>query len=305
MKETNQKNKVAALRSAACAVTAHNAELAAHFKRGVAIFTEVPPISERLKCETNGAHRYIEDFATALKALARGCAPVKRTMKELRESCRDLILKLKETEKLLPDSVSEADRRAFLDGIELAETEEVSFYNLVTGESGAEPDFPHELYCQRIDNSVNSLKKKLTRLNIAIQHIERDLRRKAPPADLPPAPNEPAQPTGEPSGPKRQRRRPQTGELRQKDVARAFGVSRQTVARWEARQTEDGPDNASNPWGYYRSLRTNPELRTAFEMLSNQVKAYASAKEEAARRGVRFRITFVSFREEWIKHAKM
>ena len=48
MKETNQKNKVAALRSAACAVTAHNAELAAHFKRGVAIFTETPPISERL-----------------------------------------------------------------------------------------------------------------------------------------------------------------------------------------------------------------------------------------------------------------
>lgn len=186
MKETNQKNKVAALRSAACAVTAHNAELAAHFKRGVAIFTETPPISERLKCETNGAHRYIEDFATALKALARGCAPVKRTMKELRESCRDLILKLKETEKLLPDSVSEADRRAFLDGVELAETEEVSFYNLVTGESGAEPDCPHELYCQRIDNSVNSLKKKLTRLNIAIQHIERDFRRKAPPADPPP-----------------------------------------------------------------------------------------------------------------------
>jgi len=186
MKETNQKNKVAALRSAARAVTAHNAELAAHFKRGVAIFTETPPISERLKCETNGAHRYIEDFATALKALARGCAPVKRTMKELRESCRDLILKLKETEKLLPDSVSEADRRAFLDGIELAETEEVSFYNLVTGESGAEPDCPHELYCQRIDNSVNSLKKKLTRLNIAIQHIERDLRQ---PAAANPPPN--------------------------------------------------------------------------------------------------------------------
>ena len=179
------KNKVAALRSAACAVTVHNAELSAHFKRGVAIFTETPPISERLKCETNGAHRYIEDFATALKALARGCAPVKRTMKELRESCRDLILKLKETEKLLPDAVSEADRRAFLDGIELVATEEVSFYNLVTGESGAEPDFPHELYCQRIDNSVSNIKKQFTRLNIAIQHIERDLRRKAT-ADPPP-----------------------------------------------------------------------------------------------------------------------
>jgi len=180
------KNKVAALRSAACAVMSHNAELSAHFKRGVTIFTETPPISERLKCETNGAHRYIEDFATALKALARGAAPVKRTMKKLRESCRALILKLKEAEKLLPASVPEADRRAFLDSIELVATEEVSFYNLVTGESGAEPDYHHLLYCKRIDNSVSNIKKQFTRLNIAIQHIERDLRQKAPPADLPP-----------------------------------------------------------------------------------------------------------------------
>ena len=172
------KNKVAALRSAACAVMSHNAELSAHFKRGVAIFTETPPISERLKCETNGAHRYIEDFATALKALARGCAPVKRTMKKLRESCRALILKLKEAEKLLPASVPEADRRAFLDSIELVATEEVSFYNLVTGESGAEPDYHHFHYCKRINNSVRDIKRLFTRLNIAIQHIERDLRQK-------------------------------------------------------------------------------------------------------------------------------
>ena len=183
MKATLDRNKVSALQCAAGAVTDHNAELSSHLRRGIAIFTESPPISERLRCEANGAHKYIEDFATALKALPRGCAPVKRTMRRMRESCRELILDLKATERLLPDSVPEADRRAFLDSIELAASEELSFHNLVTGESGAEPDCPHFAYCRRINNSVNSIKKRFTQLNIAIQHIERDLRMKAPPAE--------------------------------------------------------------------------------------------------------------------------
>ena len=86
------------------------------------------------------------------------------------------------------------------------------------------------------------------------------------------------------------------------DVAEVFGVSRQTVVRWEPSQTEDGPDNISNPWGYYRSLRTNPELRDAFEMLSNQAKAYRSAKERARMLGGRFRMTFMKFKEDWLRH---
>ena len=175
--------KVSALQCAAGAVTDHNAELSSHLKRGLAIFTETPPISERLRCETNGAHKYIEDFATALKALPRGCAPVKRTLRNVRESCKELIRSLKETERLFPDSVPEADRRAFLDCIELVASEELGFYNLVTGESGAEPDCPHFAYCRRINNSVNSIKKQFTHLNIAIQHIERDLRIKASSAE--------------------------------------------------------------------------------------------------------------------------
>ena len=48
MKTKKEDIKVAALRSAARAIRAHNAELAAHLDRGVAIFTESPPISERL-----------------------------------------------------------------------------------------------------------------------------------------------------------------------------------------------------------------------------------------------------------------
>ena len=102
---------------------------------------------------------------------------------------------------------------------------------------------------------------------------------------------------------KRRGRRPRPGGLRQEDVAEVFGVSRQTVARWESSQTEDGPSNKSNPWGYYRSLRTNPELRGAFEMLSNQAKAYRSAKERARMLGGRFRMTFVGFKEEWHRHS--
>ena len=107
---------------------------------------------------------------------------------------------------------------------------------------------------------------------------------------------------GRPRPQKCRARRPRPGELRQEDVAEVFGVSRQTVARWEASQTEDGPGNASNPWGYYRSLRTNQELRGSFEMLSNQAKAYRSARERARMLGRRFRMTFVTFKEEWYKH---
>ena len=101
--------------------------------------------------------------------------------------CRVLIRKLKETERLLPSSVTEADRRAFLDGCEMVINEETIFANLVSGVSGTSPDCPHGVYCRRIDNSVNSIKKHLTELNIAIQHIERDLRS---PPNPPPPPNE-------------------------------------------------------------------------------------------------------------------
>jgi len=97
------------------------------------------------------------------------------------------------------------------------------------------------------------------------------------------------------------------GELTQEDVAKVFDVSRHTVIRWEREQTEDGSGNTSNPWGYYKSLRTNLELRDAFEMLSNQAKAYIDAKDKAKKQGKRFRMTFERFKEVWLSHnnAKM
>lgn len=97
-------------------------------------------------------------------------------------------------------------------------------------------------------------------------------------------------------------RRPRPGELRQEDVSAVFGVTRQTVVRWEDTQTVDGPDNTSNPWGYYRSLRTNPELRGSFEMLANMARAYLSARARAKCQGQRFRMSFVRFKEDWLRH---
>ena len=97
-------------------------------------------------------------------------------------------------------------------------------------------------------------------------------------------------------------RRPRPGELRQEDVAAVFGVTRQTVVRWEDTQTVDGPDNTSNPWGYYRSLRANPELRGSFEMLANMARAYLSARDRAKCQGQRFRMSFVRFKEDWLRH---
>ena len=99
------------------------------------------------------------------------------------------------------------------------------------------------------------------------------------------------------------RTRSKQGELSQEDVAKVFRTTRQTIIRWEKNQTEDGPGNKSNKWGYYKSLRTNPELRNAFEILSNATTAYFVAKDKATREGNRFRITFEKFNEAWGKHS--
>ena len=45
------------------------------------------------------------------------------------------------------------------------------------------------------------------------------------------------------------------------------------------------------------------ELRGGrFEMLANQARAYLAAKDLARRRGERFRMTFVRFKEDWFRH---
>jgi len=92
--------------------------------------------------------------------------------------------------------------------------------------------------------------------------------------------------------------------LTQAEVARDFGVSRQQVGKWEARQTADGPSNAANPYGYYKSLRTDPKLRDAYSLLANQAKAYNRLRAAAAAKGERFKIAFVRFQEQFLAHNK-
>ena len=91
--------------------------------------------------------------------------------------------------------------------------------------------------------------------------------------------------------------------LTQTAVAEDFGTTRQTIARWEDRQTEAGPGNKSNPYGYYRELRTNPALRGAYNLLAASAKAYRQARNEFLRKnpGKRFVVRFVRFNEEFMK----
>lgn len=87
-------------------------------------------------------------------------------------------------------------------------------------------------------------------------------------------------------------------ELTQEMVAKDFGVSRKTVNGWETRQTIDGPDNKSNKFGYYKSLRTNSDLRSAYDQLVQIVQMYKKACENAKKLGRRS-ITFVTFNEKF------
>jgi len=91
------------------------------------------------------------------------------------------------------------------------------------------------------------------------------------------------------------------GEITQEQVARDFGVSRSTVNRWEVNQTASGPENKSNKYGYYKELRTNPDLRGAYYELVNCVKRYQAEKRKSDKLGIRF-VTFVRFHEEWLTH---
>ena len=101
----------------------------------------------------------------------------------------------------------------------------------------------------------------------------------------------------------RRRVDPATGLVRPllRETARELGVSRSTVNRWEVNQTANGPENKSNKYGYYKELRTNPDLRGAYYELVNCVKRYQAEKRKADKLGIRF-VTFVRFREEWLTH---
>ena len=102
--------------------------------------------------------------------------------------------------------------------------------------------------------------------------------------------------------PKKQTAKRVPGTLTQERVASDFCVTRQTVSTWEKNQTVDGPENKSNHYGYYRSLRLNTDLRGAYDELVMQVKRYLKTKAAAEQNGERFQYTFVQFNESLAEH---
>lgn len=90
-------------------------------------------------------------------------------------------------------------------------------------------------------------------------------------------------------------------KLTQVQVAKDFDVDRQTIIRWESTQTEDGPNNTSNEWGYYKGLRTNPDLRDAYCELVNMVAKYNEYKKNCKEKGKPLH-TFAQYNETWAKH---
>ena len=92
------------------------------------------------------------------------------------------------------------------------------------------------------------------------------------------------------------------GGLSQEDVARDFGVTRQTVAHWEEDENENRPDTKSNKFGYYKDLRLNKDLRDAYNILAQAAKMYREAQAKAKKAGVRFRVSFERFNEKYAKH---
>ena len=80
----------------------------------------------------------------------------------------------------------------------------------------------------------------------------------------------------------------------QEEVATDTGFTRKTINKWEKEQTSDDKTNTSNPYGYYKSLRTDPKNKAAYLIFVRQVKDYKSVKGR--------RMSFVRFVDEWWKH---
>lgn len=102
--------------------------------------------------------------------------------------------------------------------------------------------------------------------------------------------------------PKPHRSKRPKSALTQEHVAKDFGVTRKTIIEWERNQTEDAPGNTSNDYGYYKSLRTNIDLRGAYDQLVASVKNFNKARALAKQNGTRFAMTFVTFNEKYLAH---
>ena len=75
-----------------------------------------------------------------------------------------------------------------------------------------------------------------------------------------------------------------------------------TATAKAAQRKSKRPDTKSNKFGYYKDLRLNKDLRDAYNILAQAAKMYREAQAKAKKAGVRFRVSFERFNEQYAKH---
>ena len=125
---------------------------------------EMPPrekrISRILDCETNDAHRLLENLATAAKAVPRGSLGADPDI--LIAECRSF-LEFLESNLPCPECAA-----AINDTCQIEE----AFVNFIKGISGGDPGMTRRQYSRRIDKFVRDIKTSFRTLGRAIVKLE-------------------------------------------------------------------------------------------------------------------------------------
>lgn len=119
-------------------------------------------LSRLLDCEANGAHKLLEDFATAAKKIPRGEFP-DDWLDELLASCNDLTIALVE---LLADS------HGCQTAIYTVQRTEERLVNYLKGVSGAGEPPTREKYVEHINELLGELKECFAQLGLALVSFE-------------------------------------------------------------------------------------------------------------------------------------
>ena len=126
--------------------------------------TEMPPrekrISRILDCETNDAHRLLENLATAAKAVPRGSLGAGPDI--LIAECRSFL-------EFLEDSLPCPECAAAIS--DTCQIEE-AFVNFIKGISGGDPGMTRRQYSRRIDKFVRDIKTSFRTLGHSIVKFE-------------------------------------------------------------------------------------------------------------------------------------
>ena len=125
---------------------------------------ELPPrekrVSRILDCETNDAHRLLENLATAAKAVPRGSLGAEPDI--LIAECRSF-LEFLENSLLCPECAA-----AISDTCQIEE----AFVNFIKGISGGDPGMTRRQYTKRIDKFVRDIKASFRTLGHSIVKLE-------------------------------------------------------------------------------------------------------------------------------------